>query len=197
MARRLNRSLLHPAIAEEVWLSFIRGRFAAAVFEPMPAVEIAVREAAGFPEGEQGILMIRKAFHKDTGPLRDPGQEEAEREALMRLFAGAVGSYWNPHSHRGVAMEDAGEAIETVMLARHLLHIVDARKPTQQEIQRDEARSGSREGHSSLWRGGRCAQVGPLSAGGPEQPFDLGYSGCVQFPRAVINAVCSILTRSD
>ena len=33
LARRLNRDLLHPLIAEEVWLSFVRGRFAAAVFE--------------------------------------------------------------------------------------------------------------------------------------------------------------------
>lgn len=133
MARRLNRDLLHPAIAEEVWLSFIRGRFAAAVFEAMRAVEIAVREAAGFPEGDHGVPMIRRAFHKDTGPLRDPGQEEAEREALMHLFAGAVGSYKNPHSHRNVAMEDAREVIEIVMLASHLLRIIDARISSQPE----------------------------------------------------------------
>lgn len=139
MARRLNRDLLHPTIAEEAWLSFVRGRFAAAVFEAMRAVEIAVREAAGFPESEHGVPMLRRAFHKDTGPLRDPGQEDAEREALMHLFAGAVGSYKNPHSHRAVPMEDAGEAIEIVTLASHLLRIVDARRPAQQERQADEA----------------------------------------------------------
>lgn len=139
MARRLNRDLLHPTIAEEAWLSFVRGRFAAAVFEAMRAVEIAVREAAGFPEGAHGLPMIRRAFHKDTGPLRDPGQEDAEREALAHLFTGAVGSYKNPHSHRNVPMEDAGEAIEIVTLASHLLRIVDARRPAQQERQTDEA----------------------------------------------------------
>ncbi len=73
--------------------------------------------------------MIRKAFHKDTGPLSDPDQEEAERDALGHLFAGPVGSYKNPHSHRKVPMEDAGEAIEIVMLASYLLRIVDARRP--------------------------------------------------------------------
>lgn len=139
MARCLNRDLLHPTIAEEAWLSFVRGRFATAVFEAMRAVEIAVREAAGFAEGDHGVPMIRRAFHKDTGPLRDPGQEEAEREALMHLFAGAVGSYKNPHSHRNVPMEDAGEATEIVTLASHLLRIVDARRAAQNERQTNEA----------------------------------------------------------
>lgn len=129
VARKLNRELIHPMIAEEVWLSLVRGKFAQAVFEAMRAVEISVREAAGFSPGEHGVPMIRKAFHRDSGPLRDANQEEGEKEALSSLFAGAVGSYKNPHSHRNVPMDDAGEAIEVVMLASHLLRIVDARKP--------------------------------------------------------------------
>jgi hypothetical protein len=49
-----------------------------------------------------GVALMRKAFDKSTGPLTDMSNPEAEREALAHLFAGAIGSYKNPHSHRTV-----------------------------------------------------------------------------------------------
>jgi len=53
----------------------------------------------------------------------------AERQTLSELVAGALGSYKNPHSHRNISIKDASEAAEMIVLASHILKIVDARKP--------------------------------------------------------------------
>lgn len=122
------KALLHPSIADEVWLDIVRGDLETAVFKSFRAVEIAVREAGHFADTDIGIPLMRKAFDKTAGPLSDQQQPETEREALAHLFAGAIGSYKNPHSHRTVTINDATEAQEIVILASHLLRIVDSRR---------------------------------------------------------------------
>jgi uncharacterized protein (TIGR02391 family) len=91
-ARRLPKDCLHPNIREEVWSLYHRGKFDAAVFEAMKAVEVAVREAAGLTNKEIGTALMRKALDVNTGPLTDKQVELAERQARSDLFAGAIGS---------------------------------------------------------------------------------------------------------
>lgn len=122
------KTLLHSSIADRVWISLSRGDLADAVFIAFRSVEESVREAGGFADTDIGVDLMRKAFHADSGPLTDKKQPKSEREALAHLFAGAIGSYKNPHSHRTVTIKDITDAQEMVMLASHLLRIVDSRK---------------------------------------------------------------------
>jgi uncharacterized protein (TIGR02391 family) len=127
IARRLPREALHLRLANSVWLAFMRGEFDVAVFQAMKAVEVAVREASGLT-AEVGVRLMRKAFDPKSGPLTDMQAEEGERDARSALFAGAIGSYKNPHSHHDVKLDDPAEAIEIIMLANHLLRITEGRK---------------------------------------------------------------------
>jgi uncharacterized protein (TIGR02391 family) len=120
--------MLHPRIAQQVWATFLRGDYDTAVFQAFKDVEVAVRTAAGLPLTDFGVSLMRKAFHSDSGPLADAEAPSAERQARLELFAGAIGSYKNPQSHRMVTV-NADECVELVVLASHLLRVVDTLKP--------------------------------------------------------------------
>ena len=94
------KSMLHPSIADKVWLTLARGDLDDAVFAAFKAVEEAVRDAGDFGLTDYGVDLMRNAF-KPGGPLTNPAQPKPEQEALAHLFAGAIGSYKNPHSHLG------------------------------------------------------------------------------------------------
>ena len=128
-AKLLPKDLLHSMIAQKVWPLFIRGGYDTAVFQAFKEVEIVVRAAGNFAPTDIGTDLMRKAFDVQSGPLSNSSNPKAERQSLSDLFAGAIGSYKNPSSHRHVAIEPS-EAVEMILLASHLLKIVDSRRST-------------------------------------------------------------------
>jgi len=74
----------------------------------MTEVEVQVRAKASLGSGpdEVGVKLMVKAF-RQGGPLFRPELEGGESTAQMNLFAGAIGLFKNPSSHRRVDFTDA------------------------------------------------------------------------------------------
>lgn len=120
--------LLSASLSSELMVSakpaFVRGDYEVAAFAAMKAVEVRVREISGLPDGLVGVKLMQEAF-KEGGPLADKSAEAGERVAAMQLFAGAMGAFKNPASHRIVHFEDPLEAAEVVQLADLLLRMLN------------------------------------------------------------------------
>lgn len=114
---------LHPTLSS-ARSNFALADYETASFAAMKAVEVEVRRMAGLPNELVGVALMRKAFSPKDGVLRDPGAEGGEQQAIADLFAGAIGAYKNPASHRTVRFDDAVEAAEVIQLADLLLRIV-------------------------------------------------------------------------
>lgn len=128
LGRRIPKESLNARIRNKVWTAFLRSEFDVAVFQAMKTVEVAVREAAGLPAATLGVKLMQEAFAPANGKLTDLQSEPAEQVATMMLFVGAIGRFKNPQSHRDVNLDHPEEAAEIIMLANHLLRIVDARR---------------------------------------------------------------------
>lgn len=125
---------IDPALEAKVRTNFNTGDYETACFAAMKEVEVAVRVAAGLDNSTIGVNLMRKAFKPESGPLTDTAAEGGEKTAMMDLFAGAIGAFKNPASHRTVHFDDAVEAAEIIQLADLLLKIV----------RRSQARSGTK-----------------------------------------------------
>ncbi len=116
--------LFHPIIVKKAYPALRRDEFDTAVFRAFKAVEVQVRTLSKLSPNLVGTALMRKAFDPESGALTNGSTPRAEREALSHLFAGAIGRYKNPHSHRDVELT-FNEAFEMLLLASHLLQVLD------------------------------------------------------------------------
>lgn len=115
---------LDPVLVQKVRQSFIRGDYDTAVFQAFKEIEVRVRKKANLANTDIGVSLMRKAFNPKDGVLTDKGADGGEQVARMELFAGAIGTYKNPSSHRDVAFNDPKEAADIIHMANQLLRIL-------------------------------------------------------------------------
>jgi uncharacterized protein (TIGR02391 family) len=114
---------LHQRI-EHVKSQFLLGEYELAAFAAMREVEIRVRELSDADSSVIGVKLMRKSF-SDGGHLADSELDPGEQIGIMELFAGAIGTFKNPPSHRQVNYGDPTEASEVVLLADLLMRLLD------------------------------------------------------------------------
>ena len=115
--------LFHPEILNTLELITTSNR-SLAVFQAFKKIEIKIRKLGKFPNEIVGVDLVRKAFSQDTGILVNCDLPLAEKEAISHIFAGAIGLFKNPHSHREVDITTE-ETLESVILASMLLKHLD------------------------------------------------------------------------
>lgn len=115
---------LHPHL-REAKRQFRSGKLELAVFEAMRRIEVRLRDLSGAGNDEIGTKLARQALDPKSGPLADPRLEFAERDAISHLFAGALGAFKNPTSHRIVDFDDPALAADVVLLADLLMRMLD------------------------------------------------------------------------
>lgn len=119
---------LHGELAE-ARSQFRAGKAEIAVFAAMRQVEVRLRSLSGAGNDIIGVPLARYALHPDSGPLTDARLEGGEREAISHLFAGALGAFKNPTSHRVVDFDDPAVAADIILLADLLMRLLDDRDP--------------------------------------------------------------------
>jgi uncharacterized protein (TIGR02391 family) len=121
----LTREMLHEDLRGSVYDNFAAGHYDTAVLVAFKLVEDAVRKtAAGLSAGLVGGRLMKEAFDKQKGPLRDPSLHPSQQATMPELFAGAMGVFRNPVAHGKVGKSDPATVMEELMIASRLLRFV-------------------------------------------------------------------------
>lgn len=115
---------LHPHLEAQVRPIFNLGNYETACFAAMKVVEVEARRASGLDASVLGVDLMRQVFRPSGGPLADITSQPGEQVAIMELFAGSIGAFKNPSSHRTVHFDDPVEAVEVIQLADLLLRLL-------------------------------------------------------------------------
>lgn len=125
-ASLLSSESLHPLLARKVKPLFIRGDYDTAIFQAFKIIEVQIRKMGGFTNDDFGKDLMLKAFSVQNGPLTNSKSTKSEKEAMMFLFAGAIGLFKNPTSHRFIDNISPENAADLIRFANYLLSILGA-----------------------------------------------------------------------
>jgi uncharacterized protein (TIGR02391 family) len=117
--------MLHPTISATAFSAFLRGEYDIAIFAAFRALENMVREVCRYPNKAIGVKLMRDAFELKTGALTDRTLESGEQEAMSNVYAGVMGLFKNPASHRLNAFTNAEQAVSLVLFANYLINQVE------------------------------------------------------------------------
>lgn len=121
----LSSENLHPVLIRKVKPLFLRGDYDTAIFQAFKAVELMVRKVGRYKKSDYGVNLMRKAFNPETGSLSNKKSEPSEKQGMSDLFAGAIGLFKNPTSHRDIDGISPEEASDYIKVANCLLKMVD------------------------------------------------------------------------
>jgi uncharacterized protein (TIGR02391 family) len=119
---------LDRRLLANVYPLFIRGDYDTAVFQAFKEVEVRVRNKANLPISLYGVNLMRTAFDVINGPLTDKTALTSEKQAISDLFAGSIGSFKNPTSHRDIDYNNPSEVAEIILFANYLLRFLERAK---------------------------------------------------------------------
>ena len=124
-ASKFPKTSIHPIVLQESYADFIRGDYESAIFKATKSIEVRVRDLGGEAFAQKiGVDLMRKAFKPVDGPLSAKEDPEAEQQATQSLFAGVIGRFKNPTSHRRVDFEP-NEAVEVLQFLSYLHRELD------------------------------------------------------------------------